>query len=97
MPAPSHTQSAGTEAAYGPRKIREIKARRLVYRASRVMGLRSLLKSADYVEFVPAVRDAEEFSDLSTRVSCYLGDVDLPLYLPGPRFARSRKRALSGV
>jgi hypothetical protein len=78
--------STGSEAAYGPRKIREIKVRRFAFRASRVLGLRSLLKSADYIEFSPAVCDAKEFSDLCTRVNCYLGDIDLPLYLPGARF-----------
>lgn len=78
--------TTGTKAAYGPRKIREIKARRYAYRASRLLGLRSLLASADYIEFAPAVRNSSEFSDLSTRVGCYLGDVGLPLYLPGPRF-----------
>jgi hypothetical protein len=80
------SQSAGSEAAYGPRKLREIELRRRVHRGTRLLGLRSLLKSADYLEFSPAVRDAKEFSDLSTRVNCYLGDIDLPLYLPGPRF-----------
>jgi hypothetical protein len=87
MSAPESTQSAGSKAAYGPRKIREIKARRWAHRGSRIVGLRSLLKSADYVEFAPAARDAKEFNDLSTRVNCYLGGIDLPLYLPGPRFA----------
>ncbi|MGN6372926.1 MAG: hypothetical protein ACTHM1_08030 [Solirubrobacteraceae bacterium] len=37
----------------------------------------------DYLEFYPAVRDSREFSDLSARVSCYLGDTGLPLHLPG--------------
>ncbi len=82
----TNTQATGRDAAYGPRKIREIKARRWAYRATHVLGLRSLTKSADYVEFTPAVRNATEFSDLSTRVNCYLGDLDLPLYLPGGRF-----------
>lgn len=86
MSAPTATRSAGSEAAYGPRKIRAIKVRRWAHRGSRILGLRSLLKSADYVEFAPAVRDVKEFSDLSTRVNCYLGGIDLPLYLPGPRF-----------
>jgi hypothetical protein len=85
MTAP-HNQSAGTEAAYGPRKIREIKARHWAYRGLSVLGLRPPTDSPDYVEFTPTVRDATEFSDLSTRVGCYLGDIDLPLYLPGPRF-----------
>lgn len=51
-----------------------------------MLGLRPPTDSADYVEFAPAVRNAHEFTDLSTRVSCYLGDIDLPLYLPGKRF-----------
>jgi len=80
-------QSKGNEAAYGPRKIREIKARHWAYRGLSVAGLRPPTDSPDYVEFAPAVRNAQEFSDLSTRVSCYLGDVDLPLYLPGPRYS----------
>lgn len=87
MPASAPSNSTGTNAAYGPRKIREIKVRQLAYKGFRLLGLRSLLASADYVELAPAVRDIHEFSDLSTRVTCYLGDVDLPLYLPGPRFA----------
>lgn len=86
MPEHVSDQSTGTKAASDPRKVREIKARRLAYRAFRLLGLRSLLASADYVEFAPAVRDVQEFSDLSTRVSCYLGDVGIPLFLPGPRF-----------
>jgi hypothetical protein len=63
-----------------------MQARHWAYRGSRILGLRSQLKSTDYVEFAPAARDATEFNDLSTRVNCYLGDIDLPLYLPGPRF-----------
>jgi hypothetical protein len=59
----------------------------MAYKGFRLLGLRSLVASADYIEFTPVARDAKEFSDLSTRVSCYLGDIDLPLYLPGPRFA----------
>ncbi len=76
----------GNEAAYGPRKIRESKVRHWGYRGLSVLGLRPPTDSADYIEFTPAVRDAREFSDLSTRVNCYLGDVNLPLYLPGPYF-----------
>ncbi|HEV7564993.1 MAG TPA: hypothetical protein VGO31_03420 [Microbacteriaceae bacterium] len=38
------------------------------------------------MEFVPSVRNATEFSDLSTRVSTYLGDAGVPMYLSGPRF-----------
>jgi hypothetical protein len=79
-------QSNGTEAAYGERKIRETKARHWAYRGLGVLGLRPPTDSADYIEFAPAVRSAREFSDLSARVSCYLGDVGLPLYLPSPRF-----------
>jgi hypothetical protein len=78
--------SAGDNAAYGPRKIGVTKARSLAYKAFRLLGLRSLTASADYVEFAPSTRDAQEFSDLSTRVHCYLGDVDLPFYLPGPHY-----------
>jgi hypothetical protein len=79
-------QSKGNEAAYGQRKIRETKARHWAYRGLSVLGLRPPTDSADYIEFAPAVSDAQEFCDLSTRVSCYLGDIGMPLYLPGPRF-----------
>jgi hypothetical protein len=65
---------------------REIAARRQTTRALKLAGLRPLGERPDYVEFYPEARDAEEFSDLSARVACYLGDIDLPLYLPGPRF-----------
>jgi hypothetical protein len=82
---PDH--SPGTAAAYGKRKPREIQARRMAYMALNGLGLRPPGRSADYVEFAPAVRDANEFSDLSARVGCYLGDVDLPFYLPGPQFS----------
>jgi hypothetical protein len=84
--SPASNQAKGNEAAYGPRKIHEIRVRHWAYRGLSVLGLRPPTDSADYVEFVPAVRDVQEFNDLSTRVSCYLGDVGLPLYLPGPRF-----------
>lgn len=40
----------------------------------------------DYLEFIPGVRSQTEFNDLSTRVATYFGDLDLPLYLAGPRF-----------
>jgi len=83
---PSSGQSSGEEAAYGPRKIWETKARHWGYRGLSMLGLRPPGESADYIEFAPAVRNDQEFSDLSTRVNCYLGDVGLPLYLPGPRF-----------
>ena len=76
----------GISSAYGRRNPRQARARRAAYLALNGLGLRQPGRSADYVEFTPPVRDAEEFSDLSTRVSCYLGDVGLPLYLPGPRF-----------
>lgn len=84
--SPSRNQSTGNEAAYGQRKIRETEARHWAYRGLSVLGLRPPTDSADYIEFTPAVRSAHEFSDLSTRVSCYLGDISLPLYLPGPYF-----------
>ena len=41
----------------------------------------------DYLEFVPAVRDATEFADLSTRVAAYFAGAPMPLYLDGPRYA----------
>ncbi|MGC2372264.1 MAG: hypothetical protein WA484_00165 [Solirubrobacteraceae bacterium] len=86
MVAGSPNQSRGTNAAYGKRKPREIRARRTAYMALNALGLRPPGQSPDFVEFAPAVRDARQFSDLSARVTCYLGDLGLPLYLPGPRF-----------
>lgn len=80
-------QSRGARAAYGPRRLWEIKARSWAYRGLSLIGKRPPTDAADYVEFAPAVRDSREFSDLSTRVGCYLGDLGLPLYLPGSRFA----------
>jgi hypothetical protein len=67
-------------------RSREVAARRQLTRGLKTLGLRPAGERPDYVEFWPPVRDAKEFSDLSTRVNCYLGDIDLPLYLPGPRF-----------
>jgi len=49
-------------------------------------GRRPARDRADYLEFVPAVRDPVEFADLSTRVATYLGDIEIPLFLDGPRF-----------
>jgi hypothetical protein len=83
----SPNQTRGTAAAYGRRKPREARARRAAYMALNGIGLRQPGQSPDFVEFAPAVRDAQEFSDLSTRVTCYLADLGLPLYLPGPRFS----------
>ena len=85
--SPATRQSRGHEAAYGPRSPRKIKARHWAYRGLSVLGLRPPADAPAYIEFAPRVRSSQEFSDLSTRVSCYLGDVGLPLYLPGPRFA----------
>jgi hypothetical protein len=78
--------SAGTKAAYGPRTLRQAKLRLGAYRVLKLAGVRPTKAFPDYLEFAPAVQDAEEFSDLSARVSCYLEDTGLPLYLPGPRF-----------
>lgn len=77
---------AGTKAAFGERNRREIKARKAVYHLTRIAGAKPKKAFPDFYEFAPGVRSAEEFSDLSARVSCYLGDAGLPLYLPGPRF-----------
>jgi hypothetical protein len=52
-----------------------------------VAGSRYQRAFPDYLEFAPQVRDEVEFADLSARVSCYLGGIDIPFYLPGPRFA----------
>lgn len=56
-------------------------------RALKISGRRLSDIRPDYLEFAPAVRDGGEFTDLSTRVSAYLGDIGLPLYLDGPRFS----------
>ena len=87
--ASNHTQSAGTKAAFGPRKLQQAKLRLWVYRALKIAGARPTKAFPDYFEFAPAVRDTQEFSDLSTRVSCYLQDTGVPLYLPGARFSLS--------
>lgn len=79
-------RSRGYEAAYGPRNKRRAALRHKAFRVLSIVGRRPTGALPDYVEFFPPVRDVQEFSDLSTRVSCYLGDVDLPLYLPTPRF-----------
>lgn len=76
----------GTEAAFGQRKAREMRARKLVYHATRVAGSRRTVAFPDYYEFFPEVASEREFADLSARVNCYLGDTGLPFYLPGPRF-----------
>ena len=76
----------GTQSAYGRRRPLETRIRKTVYRGARVLGARYQRAFPDYFEFAPEVRDAEEFSDLSARVSCYLGGSDVPLYLPGRHF-----------
>jgi hypothetical protein len=81
--------SAGTKAAYGPRQTQQAKLRLLAYRTLKLAGVRPTQAFPDYLEFAPAVRDAQEFSDLSARVSCYLQDTGLPLYLPDSRFPLS--------
>lgn len=81
-----HPSSGGADAAYGRRHPSLVKARHWAYRALALLGLRPPGPAPDYVEFYPPVRTAEEFTDLSVRVACYLGDVGLPLYLPGRRF-----------
>lgn len=81
------THSAGTKAAFGPRKLQQAKLRLWSYRALKLAGVRPADAFPDYLEFAPAVQDAQEFSDLSARVSCYLQDAGLPLYLPGSSFS----------
>jgi hypothetical protein len=78
--------SAGQKAAFGRRKVRQAKIRHWIYQALRVAGVRYTRAFPDFLEFFPPVRDSREFTELSTRVACYLGDAELPLYLPGPRF-----------
>lgn len=80
--------SYGLQAAYGRRRPFAAKARRRAWRALMLSARRPRGGGpADYLELTPAPRDAHEFSDLVGRVRCYLGDVDLPIYLPGPEFA----------
>jgi hypothetical protein len=76
----------GAESAYGRRRPVETEVRRAVYRALRLAGSRYQRAFPQYLEFIPEVRTAEEFADLSARATCYLGDAGLPLYLPGARF-----------
>ena len=76
----------GAESAYGRRRPVETEIRKAAYRALRLAGTRYQRAFPDYLEFIPAVRSAEEFADLSARAACYLGDTGLPLYLSGPRF-----------
>jgi hypothetical protein len=76
----------GSESAYGRRRPIETEVRKAAYRALRLAGSRYQRAFPDYLEFVPEVNSAAEFADLSARVSCYLGDAGLPLYLSGPRF-----------
>lgn len=85
-PTVSADRSRGATAAYGPRRRWHIKARHSAYRGLRLVGTRPPGDVPDFVEFAPEVRTAGEFTDLSTRVACYLGDIGLPLYLPGRRF-----------
>jgi hypothetical protein len=78
--------SHGTKAAMGKRHQRLAKARHRTQRLIALTGRRPTKGFPDYLEFAPAARDAAEYTDLSTRVSTYLADAGLPLYLPGPRF-----------
>jgi hypothetical protein len=83
----SETSERGAQSAYGRRRPLETKARITAYRMLRVAGSRYQRAFPDYLEFAPGVRDELEFADLSARVNCYLRGIDIPLYLPGPRFA----------
>lgn len=80
-------RTAGTEAAFGHRQPQRVKFRRAGYRVLRVAGLRHERAFPDYLEFIPEVRDEQEFADLSARVTCYLGGTDYSLYLRGSRFS----------
>ena len=82
----STVSERGIESAYGRRRPLETRLRKAAYRALRVAGLRYQRAFPDYLEFIPEVRSATEFADLSARAACYLGDTGLPLYLRGPRF-----------
>jgi hypothetical protein len=82
----SKKRQDGLDAAYGERKSHEIKLRRFAYYVLKALGVRPSRGFPDYVEFYPPVRSAAEFADLSARVSCCLGDLGIPLYLPGERF-----------
>jgi hypothetical protein len=64
----------------------ETEVRKFAYRGLRVLGSRYQSAFPDYLEFIPEVRSSAEFSDLSARAACYLGDAESTLYLPGPRF-----------
>jgi hypothetical protein len=83
---PANESSPGTRAAFGRRKLRNAKLRLDAYRALKLLGWRPKRHFPDFLEFVPPVASEREFADLSARVTCYLGDAGLPLYLPGPRF-----------
>ena len=72
----------GAESAYGRRRPVETEVRKAVYRALRLAGSRYQRAFPDYLEFIPAVRSAEEFADLSARAACYLGDAGLPAVPP---------------
>jgi hypothetical protein len=80
------SKSAGAAAAFGRRTHTRAKARLWVYRGLKAAGVRPVNAFPDYFEFWPEVRDAREFSALCGRVSCYLGDAGVPLFLPGPSF-----------
>lgn len=82
----NHTNSVGLKAAFGQRKNIQAKCRFSGYRFLKLAGRRRARAFPDYLEFTPPVASELEFADLSTRVSAYLGDTGVNLYLPGPRF-----------
>ncbi len=75
--------SPGTRAALGPRHRRRTQLRSLAYKAIRELGRRPTGHLPDYLEFAPSPRNDRDFSDLSARVKCYLGDLDIPLFVEG--------------
>jgi hypothetical protein len=64
----------------------ELQGRRQTTRVLKLAGSRPTGERPDYAEFYPPVRNARDLSDLSARVNCYLAGIEMPLYLPGPRF-----------
>lgn len=77
----------GRNAALGKRTPRQARARVEAFRVLRLAGRRPGARVfPDYLEFAPAVRSQREFNELSARATTYLGDLGLPLYLPGARF-----------
>lgn len=81
------TATDGRNAALGKRTPWKARARVEAFRVLRLAGRRpGTHVFPDYLEFLPEARSQREFNELSARVTTYLGDLGLPLYLPGSRF-----------